>query len=799
MTAPYSNRPGILFIYFLLVTLNFIACKKISTTEPPLIPPGGDTTITHDLSAKVSSSVSGFVIDESNKAVTGAIVNMGTSNTVTDKYGFFEITNTQVVKEAAMVSVEKAGYLKGIKTYVAAEGKAAFFRIKLLSKTIAGNIDASTGGNVALPVGLIIGIPANAVVNAVTKANYSGNITVSARWINPEDNELVLKMPGDLRGLDSAGKIKLLATYGMAAVELRGSNGELLQIADGKKAILTIPMSATMGAKAPGKIPLWYLDETNGLWKQEGFATKSGNNYTGDVSHFSFWNCDVPNSYIHFNCKIVNAAGQPIQNALVRISLVSDSLFTGNGFTDASGYVSGSIPDNSQLLLQVFTGFICAKPVAVKNFSTTSADISLGDITASNQTAAVNASVTGTVINCNSTPITNGYIIVQSGLDSYRYAVGADGKFNFNTTVCDPGGTSSISIIPEDVTATQTGSIKWFSINPGSTDLGQISTCSADSLVEFSCVLVNTSGSPVPNIWVRIIESANTLLQGWGYSDSNGMVTQYIKENTAYLLEVYGTRNCGTLLFSKSFSSSNSNISLGNFTIGALTTATVTGSIVDCSGTPITNGYLIVQKSNHDIRIPLNSNGSFNFTTPVCNNTGNTPVVFVAVENNGMQGAINLPAVISEGNNSLGALKACTDIVSSIEFVNYSFDGKNYSFVSPTDSFRENYNSPSDGYTSLTASKKLRPDSSVFHFAFFPGVDKISVGATNIGLDELSFPSAMDRFPTPPNAKVYFTEVGAIGQYIAGGFTAEVHPFPSDPYPGQIYEVSCSFRIKRKE
>ena len=33
--------------------------------------------------------------------------------------------------------------------------------------------------------------------------------------------------------MDSSGKIKLLTTYGMAAIEMRGTNGELLQLAPG--------------------------------------------------------------------------------------------------------------------------------------------------------------------------------------------------------------------------------------------------------------------------------------------------------------------------------------------------------------------------------------------------------------------------------------------------------------------------------------------------------------------------------------------------------------------------------------
>ncbi len=64
---------------------------------------------------------------------------------VTDKYGYFEVKNIKVVMNAATVTVSKTGYFKGIKTYLATAGKAAFFRIKLIPKTIAGNVNGRPG------------------------------------------------------------------------------------------------------------------------------------------------------------------------------------------------------------------------------------------------------------------------------------------------------------------------------------------------------------------------------------------------------------------------------------------------------------------------------------------------------------------------------------------------------------------------------------------------------------------------------------------------------------------------------
>jgi len=124
------------------------------------------------------------------------------------------------VKTAATVIVSKTGYFNGIKTWAAATDKSAFFRIKLLPKTIVGTISAASGGNVTLSNGLIIALPANPVIKVSDNTAYTGNINVAVSWLNPEANDLTEIMPGDLRGIDDAGAMKGLTTFGMAAVEL---------------------------------------------------------------------------------------------------------------------------------------------------------------------------------------------------------------------------------------------------------------------------------------------------------------------------------------------------------------------------------------------------------------------------------------------------------------------------------------------------------------------------------------------------------------------------------------------------
>ena len=458
-----NKFPQLLFIVFTCIF--FLSCKKDVNND-------NNGYQYPDFTVKVTSSVSGFVTDENNAAVLGANVSAGDMNATTDKFGFFEIKNAQVVKTAAVVTVSKPGYFKGIKTYMAEDTKAAFFRIRLIPKTNAGSINAGAGGSVSLSNGLIVALPANAVVKASDNSAYTGTINVALHWIDPTAADLNQSMPGDLRGIATDGSLKILNSYGMAAVELTGASGELLQIASGKKATLTLNIPSTILSTAPATIPLWSFDEANGLWKQEGAATKTGNTYVGEVSHFSFWNFDIAANYVQFNCTLKDASGNPVPYATVKISVpgTNDARY---GWTDASGYVSGQIPANTQLLLEVFNSYYCSTPVYSQNFTTTNVNVSLGVIII--PTGINLATISGTVTDCNNNPVTDGYIIMLDGSQYFRYAISNSGTFSFNAVLCN--NTATVTFIAEDNIGHQQSGSLTMTLTSGANSIGNLQAC----------------------------------------------------------------------------------------------------------------------------------------------------------------------------------------------------------------------------------------------------------------------------------------------------------------------------------
>jgi len=123
-------------------------------------------------------------------------------------------------------------------------------------------------------------------------------------------------MPG--RYVSTTGKA--IESFGAINVDLRDAAGNKLNLKAGSTATVRIPL-ATRSANVPATVPLFYLDEATGQWKQEGTATlkttAEGSYYEGTVSHFSSWNADQEMDTIFVNGCVNDAAGKPVNLALV--------------------------------------------------------------------------------------------------------------------------------------------------------------------------------------------------------------------------------------------------------------------------------------------------------------------------------------------------------------------------------------------------------------------------------------------------------------------------------------------------
>ena len=457
---PIIRYAAYLLLFF--VSLANYQCQKNPQEIPDPIDP---------LAEKVTASIKGRVTDENSRPVNNASVVAGTTTVTTDINGFFQLNNIQLAKNAGFVLVEKTGYLKGCRTIFTNSGIVNNVEIQLIPKTIRGNFTATAGGNIVLQAGTSVSFPAAGIINSSTNAAYTGSVNVIGAYLDPTDPKLPLIMPGNLVGLTTTNQQRVLQTFGMIAVELEGSGGEKLNLASGKTATMTMAIPASLQASAPATIPLWFFDETKGLWKEEGSATKQGNSYVGTVSHFSFWNCDVPNNFVNLKLTLKDQSGNPTVGYKVELKNTTNNSIA-YGVTDAAGSVSGAVPPSVSIEMKVFNK--CNTLVHTQTIGPFSSNTELGPISITIPSPA-SITVSGTAIKCNSTPVTNGYtdLIIDGGI--YRTSI-TNGNFSIIIERCS-NTTTTAQVIATDVQNLQQSNPVTLNVTAGNYSAGSISAC----------------------------------------------------------------------------------------------------------------------------------------------------------------------------------------------------------------------------------------------------------------------------------------------------------------------------------
>lgn len=166
-------------------------------------------------------------------------------------------------------------------------------------------------------------------------------------------------------------------------------------------------------ATAPGSIPLWHFDEQKGYWKEDGVASKVGNKYIGKVSHFSWWNCDVFSSLVRLSITIVDVANNPLTGVRVGLSVNGINFNSALLYTNQNGQISGIIPAERNLTLNVYD--ICGNVISTSQIGPFGSDTVLPDIIINDTSTTNFTTVVGNLSTCNNTPVTNGYLLLNSG------------------------------------------------------------------------------------------------------------------------------------------------------------------------------------------------------------------------------------------------------------------------------------------------------------------------------------------------------------------------------------------------
>ncbi|MDZ4681734.1 MAG: hypothetical protein SH848_08570 [Saprospiraceae bacterium] len=464
------------FFYFLFLSLALASCHKDID----------ETTIIEDVYTppviKINGNIAGLVVNETGDPIEGATVRVGDQQLQTGSGGYFIFRNIVLNANGTFIKVDQQGYFHASRRFYPKLNATNYTTLTLMTKNNTGQVNATTGGTVNVQGGATVKLPANGIAKT-DGTLYTGQVQVAARWLDPTADNLTDIMPGNLHAINNRQEEVALATYGMMAVELTGTDGSRLNLASGSKAELTIPIPSQLQNSAPNEIPLWHFDEATGLWREEGFAIRQGNVYVGEVSHFSFWNWDVPYPLVNIEGTILSPGGNPLSNVWLRVTVLG-TVVTGYGTVDGNGYFNGGVPAGQALLLEAIDA--CGQVVLSENIGPFSSDTNLGNLTADSGSTFNYTTLTGSMVNCDNEPVANGIFRVCRNNNCNFVATGADGSLDVTMAYC---GSGDITVTAYDFDA-QLQSVTQTYTAAGTINVGAFAAC-ASQITEFIRLDIN--------------------------------------------------------------------------------------------------------------------------------------------------------------------------------------------------------------------------------------------------------------------------------------------------------------------
>ncbi|MEO1714403.1 MAG: hypothetical protein AAFU60_13810, partial [Bacteroidota bacterium] len=439
------------------------ACRKDNTVTEKIVE-------TPEPEVYIETQLEGRVFDQNGNVLEGAIITMGSQQVLSDMNGRYSIKATTGGDRAA-VRIQKEGFFSHYPTINPTEDGVNQLDVKLRPRILSYEFNAAQGGAFFLNGGSGVQFQQNAMVQANGEA-YTGTVMVYSQYIDPTAADYQEIMPGNLLAVDAQDEMRALQSFGMLRVELEDPSGNPLQISE--PATLTVDVPASLEGNAPATIPLWHFDEASGLWIEEGEASLQPSGvYTGQVSHFSFWNCDIPINFIYLD------GGVSINGFETSAKVCVEQLSTGVSFctyTDDKGNFEGWVPNDELLEVTVFND--CNEEIYSEQVGPFSQNTSLSTYVISAPSQEF-ITISGAVVDCDNSPLTDGYIMVQgnsSSPNSEIFQVAPDGTVEGQYLVCSSTEVSIRAFDGENLVVSDPVD---FPIN-NSVDFGTMAACGND-------------------------------------------------------------------------------------------------------------------------------------------------------------------------------------------------------------------------------------------------------------------------------------------------------------------------------
>jgi len=332
-----------------------ISCSSDETTQPQI-----DTN--------KYGIISGKVFDINGYALKDVTVKVKDKITKTNEQGWFYLDKVVVEASESVVTFEKntdstnfTAYLPTLKRVRVLENTDTHLPDTKLLEAITRDFNSTDSLTIDLNVGSMdvgtVNIDADVFVTS-SGSRYRGNVHVEVNGYLPTNPNFYDVFPGGFNGQDSSGTGVQLISLGYMTINATDGNRNKLQIAPGKT--IGLKLKATAKFRDLDTVPMWYLDETTGIWKEEGLSTRTTDNYfAAEVPHLSSWNWDVvvnQNDICIISGKVVRDDSSLVPNAIVRGEGIGGELYYDQTYTDSEGRYSMRALKNSTIVLVATIG-----------------------------------------------------------------------------------------------------------------------------------------------------------------------------------------------------------------------------------------------------------------------------------------------------------------------------------------------------------------------------------------------------------------------------------------------------------
>ena len=332
---------GIQSIFIVFIASLLVACGGSDDNNNP--PPVALVS-----SGQITGQVFGGT---TGQAVSDAAVSADGQSTTTAADGSYTLSNVGL-GDRIVVSVSVPGFAEQSKIVrMSNQNPNATLPVSILPVDLEQEFDPDTAQTLT-----VADSPASVILAATSLVQAdgsvpNGNVTINLTVIDPTvDIEL---MPGDMQTDVGGGTLSPIESFGAIIATFTDSMGNNLNLTQGGNATIHIPLADKTG-NPPATVPLYFYDETSGLWVEEGSATlvidAAGSYYEGAVSHFSAWNADVLYPQIRINGCVENSSDARVTGVSV-VSVGDDYSGTSSAITDASGNFSVIAKQDSSVLV----------------------------------------------------------------------------------------------------------------------------------------------------------------------------------------------------------------------------------------------------------------------------------------------------------------------------------------------------------------------------------------------------------------------------------------------------------------